>query len=97
LTRERLSRLAAILESAEAGRITEDEAEQAVVEEAPSLAPLLEQFGPTMRRALIVFLLAAVQILAAQTVAERRDDSATREDVRRAVEGAVERCQQEQP
>ncbi len=47
-----------------------------------------------MQTALIVFLWAVIQILLAQGLAELRDDSATKEEVREAVEQAIERCQQ---
>jgi hypothetical protein len=93
LTRERLSRLQAILKDAEAGRISADEAARAVAEQVPSVAPLLERYGQQMQRALFIFLLAVVQILAGQALAEARDDSATRDDVRRAVAEAVQQAE----
>jgi hypothetical protein len=97
LTRARLLRLATILEAARVGQISEKAAAQAVVDEAPSLAPLMERYEPNMRRALIVFLFALVQILLAQAVSEFRDDSATRQDVENAVAKAIEYCQTQRP
>jgi hypothetical protein len=94
LTRERLFRLQTILEAAQAGEISDADATEAVAEEAPELRPFLDRFGPKMGRALLWFLLAAIQILAAQYLAENRSDAATPADVQRAVEQAVERCSQ---
>jgi len=97
LTRERLERLSAILESARSGEISEKEAAEAVAEEAPALVPLWEQLRPRMGRAFVVFLLAVVQILLTQAIAEHRDHSATKQDVQNAVEQAIEICRGEQP
>jgi hypothetical protein len=96
LTAERLERLQAILEQAREGELSADAATDAVAEEAPELRPLLERYGPTMRTALVWLLLALVQVLIAQGLAELRDDSATREDVRKAMDQAVEQCKQEE-
>jgi hypothetical protein len=97
LTRERLFRLQAVLDQVRTGDLPPADATEAIADEAPSLRPLLERFGPAMQRALIVFLLAVIQILAAQELAELRDDSATKQDVARAVEQAINYCQQQQP
>jgi hypothetical protein len=97
LTRARLQRLAAILDSARHGGMTEDAAAEAIAAEAPVLVPLIARLQPMMRRAFIVFLWAVIQILIVQGVSELRDDSATRDDVRQAVEQAVEYCKQHQP
>jgi hypothetical protein len=92
LTRARLRRLADILEMARDGDISDDSAAQAVMEEAPVLAPLVRRFGPTMQRALVYLLLTIINILLAQGLSELRDDSATRQDVIDAVNRAVEIC-----
>jgi hypothetical protein len=70
LTLERLLRLQAILDAANAGRMTEEDAAKTVADEAPEVASLLRRLRPKMGRALIHFLLTAVQILAAQALAE---------------------------
>jgi hypothetical protein len=93
LTRERLSRLQTILEAAQEGRISVEAAEQAVEEEAPELASLLQRLRPRMGRALIVFLVAVLQILGGEVLAELRDNSATKADVEQAVEMAMQACQ----
>ncbi len=92
LTRERLLRLAEILRTASEGGISEEDAAQAVAEEAPALAPLFDQFGPVMKKALIYFLLTVINLLAAQALAEHRDHSATKQDVQSAVEQAIDIC-----
>jgi hypothetical protein len=97
LTRERLLRLQTVLDSARAGRISEDEVVQAVADEAPEFAGLMQRLRPKMGHALILFLYAAVNILVAQAVAEHRDHAATRQDVQHAVEQAVQQCRAEQP
>jgi hypothetical protein len=97
LTRERLLRVAEILDAGRSGAITDDEAAQAVAEVAPSLAPLVARFGPRMQKALLVFLWAVVQVLLTQALAEHRDHSATKQDVQRAFDQAVQMCLREQP
>jgi hypothetical protein len=97
LTRARLLRLADILGQARAGDLAPEAAAEAIASEAPALNPLLERFGPKMRMALLALLWAVFQILLAQGVSELRDDSATREEVRRAVEQAVRKTQQAGP
>ena len=97
LTRERLSRLSTILEEAHAGNLSADAAAEAVVREAPSLEPLVQRLAPAMQRAFFWFLLMVIQVLLAQGLAELRDDSATRQDVRDAVVAAVERCKAAAP
>jgi hypothetical protein len=92
LTRERLLRLQTILEAAQAGEVSDDEVAKAVAEEVPELAPLLARLRPKMGRALIFFLLAVVQLLAAQVLAEHREHAATLDDVQHAVEQAVQKC-----
>lgn len=77
--------------------MSEDEAAQAVADEAPELAGFIERLRPTMGRALIHLLLMVVGILLAQAVAEYRDHAATREDVQHAVEQAIQDCRAEGP
>ena len=93
LTRERLLRLQAILDRAREGRMDPEEAAAAVVKEAPELEPLIDRFRPKMGVALYAFLWFVFQILAAQVLAEVRDDSPSTSDVRQAVEEAVRQCQ----
>jgi hypothetical protein len=105
LTTKRLLRLQAILEQANAGfraaqAMTDASVQavsEAVVDEAPELRPLLERYGPKMQAALLFLLALIVQTLIQQGVAELRDDSVTRGDVRRAVERAVEQSKQDPP
>ena len=97
LTRERLLRLKSLLEAARSGAMPDEAAVQAVVAEAPSLAPLIERFRPVMGKALIFFLTMVIQIIVSQGVQELRDDSATRADVQRAVEQAIRDCQEQGP
>jgi hypothetical protein len=97
LTREGLLRLQTILEAASAGNITEEAATQAIAAEDPELASFIARLRPKMGKALIWFLLAIVQILVAQAVAEHRSHAVTPADVQRAVERAVEVCQQHAP
>jgi hypothetical protein len=98
LTQERLRRLQAVLDAATAGDVSDDEATEAIIAEAPELEPLLAKLRPKMGRAIIFFLWAAIQILANQALAEHRDHSATPKDVLNAVEQAVEQCKsREQP
>ena len=93
LTRERMFRLRDILERAESEHADSAQAIEAVIAEAPDLRPLVERYGPKMQKALIKFLLFLFTVLIAQGVSELRDDSATREDVRKAVEQAVQKQQ----
>jgi hypothetical protein len=97
LTRERLARLAQIVDAARAGDISEEEATQAVIKEAPALAGLFNALGPRMGRALIVLLFAVIQILASQAVSELRDDSPSRADLEKAIARAVDECRQQAP
>jgi ribosomal protein S27AE len=97
LTRERLLRLETVLAAAQARQMGDDEAAQAVADEAPELAGLIERLRPKMGRALLVFLFAVVQILISQAVAEHRDHAATPQDVQQAVEQAVQQCRRAQP
>lgn len=69
------------------------EAAAQVAAEEPALRPLVERLAPKMRAAFITFLLVVVELLLSQGISELRDDSATREDVRLAVEEALERVQ----
>ena len=97
LTRERLLRLQAILQAANEGRISEEEAEEAVAAESPEIATLLQRLRPKMGRALILFVSSAISILAAQALAEHRDHAATPADVQHAVERAVQECKAPPP
>jgi hypothetical protein len=51
LTWEALERVSAILEQARAGEMSTDAAVEAVTNEAPSFKPLLDRYGPRMRKA----------------------------------------------
>lgn len=97
LTRERLQRLAAILERARTGEISEAAARQAVEDEAPAFRPIMERFGPRMRKAWVFLLLAIFNALIAQGIAELRDDAATRADLERTIEEVLERCREGPP
>jgi hypothetical protein len=97
LTWEALERVSAILEQARAGEMSTDAAVEAVTNEAPSFKPLLDRYGPRMRKAFILFLLTVIQILIAQGLSELRDDSATKQDVKQAVEQAVAECKRQSP
>jgi hypothetical protein len=97
LTRERLLRLQTILKAASEGRISEEEADEAVAAEAPEVASLLQRLRPKMGRALIFFVSTAISILATQAIAEHRDHAATPTDIQHAVEQAVQECKTQQP
>ena len=97
LTRERLFRLAAILEQAQAGKLSEDEAAARVVDVAPAMGELWDRLRPRMGKALIWFIGTVIAVLISQGVSEFRDNSATKADVRNAVEEAISRCQAEWP
>lgn len=75
--------------------MSESQTIDAIERDAPSLRALVQHLPPRMRRFLIAFLLAVVQILLAQGIAELRDDSATHEDVRRAVHAAIYKVERE--
>jgi hypothetical protein len=97
LSRARLLRLAAVLREAHEGHMPPEAAAEQVVAEAPSLRPLVEHLAPRMRKAFVWFLLLVIELLLQQGVSELRDDSATREDVRVAVEEAMRHVQQQAP
>jgi hypothetical protein len=97
LTRERLARFVEILEAAQEGRISAEVATETLAVEDPKLAELIKRLRPKMGRAVIWFLLTVLTILMAQWYTEQRDDSATREDVEKAVERAVQESEQHPP
>lgn len=95
LTRARLLLLADVLRSAQSQGASSEAVGEAVLAEAPALRSLVERYAPRMRQAFVVFLLMVIELLLAQGIAELRDDSATREDVRKAIEQALEQVQHE--
>jgi hypothetical protein len=92
LTRERMFRLAQILDAARAREMSEDEAVEAIADVAPPLAPLIDRLRPRMGQAMWIFLSAVVGVLLQYGFSALTDDSATKADVRRAVEDAVRVC-----
>ena len=96
LTRERLQRLSDLLNEARTGEASPSDVAQRLVEDMPALAGFLERYAPTMERALLFFLTTVITILLAQAVAESRDGSATKQDVERALEQAIQQAQPEQ-
>jgi len=97
LTRQRLERLKEIVDAAQRGTLRGAEVTDAVAEAVPEAARWFAQMQALMGRAFLPFLFVVLQLLAAQLIAEARDDSATREDVERAIAGAVDRCIQSPP
>lgn len=93
LTRERLALFQKILASVQAGEITFEEATEAIAAESPQFRQFFARYGPQMGTAIAAILLWMFTLLAAQAVAEHRDDSASREDVQQAFDEAVRRCQ----
>ncbi len=97
LTRERLRRLQLILDAARTGEMSADDAMRAVQEADPAFATLIEQFGPTMRKVLIFFLLAVINSLLAFGTTTLLENRMTTADIERAVEQALEYCQANPP
>jgi hypothetical protein len=95
LTRERLVSLAELLNKMRAEGASPERVFEAVAKKEPSLQPLLEKVSPRMRKAFVLFLIWLLQTLATQGLAELRDDAATKNDVRQAVELAIQRCIEE--
>lgn len=97
LTRERLLRLQAIIDAATAGEMSDEDATKAIAEEVPELGSLIARLRPKMGRALVVFLFALLQIFVGQALSEYRDHAASRDDLERVVEQAIEQCKSQTP
>jgi hypothetical protein len=83
--RELLQRSAELARQARDGTLPTEVAARQIAEDSPEVASLLDRAPAAARKVLIWVLLAAIQILAAQAVAELRDQSATPADVERIV------------
>jgi SEC-C motif-containing protein len=97
LTRERLADLGAVARLAQEGAITADIAAGQLGDHAPPLKSAIEAVPAPLRKAFVWVLLTALSILAAQWLAEQRDDAATPADVQRAVERALREHDQQRP
>ena len=86
LTVERMRNVQTILEAARRENLTTDEIASQVEDEEPGLGELLRKYAG-LGNALIQILLATLQILIALNT-----DTASREDVARAIDEAVEMC-----
>jgi SEC-C motif len=87
LDRDLLARLALLGEQVEAGAIAVEEAEPELAKASPAFASLLARAPASVRKAIVATLLQVIVILAAQGVAELRDDSVTTSE----LEGALHR------
>ncbi|MGI8712096.1 MAG: SEC-C metal-binding domain-containing protein [Solirubrobacteraceae bacterium] len=83
--RELLLRFAGLARQAQVGSLAQDEAVRQIARESPEIERLLQRVPKNLRKVLIWVLLQAIVVLAAQGVADLRDDSATPADVQRIV------------